>query len=176
MRKLLPISVVYTLTVIVATSHLFEHILAMIQKFVWDVPPEGLIGQLANKEWLHIWYNVPFYFVILFIYLSLKRYKSGVHSTEVSAGLSSLQLFFWIQGYHLLEHVTKIIQYTKTGVEGTPGILGNVFDLVILHFVLVLVTYLLLIPPLFRNPVLNPRFPFSQLVKSLSHKPSRGLS
>jgi hypothetical protein len=38
------------------------------------------------------------------------------------------------QSYHSVEHVMKIAQFLETGRNGTPGILGEWFPVVWLHF------------------------------------------
>src|SRR5205085_5049059 len=54
-----------------------------------------------------------------------------------------------LQSYHVLEHVFKIVQFIDTGRNGTPGILGNAFDLVWLHFTFNTITLLPLIAAFF---------------------------
>jgi hypothetical protein len=38
------------------------------------------------------------------------------------------------QSYHVVEHSLKVTQHVVTGAKVNPGILGNHFDLVLLHF------------------------------------------
>ena len=49
---------------------------------------------------------------------------------------------FVFQSYHVTEHFFKIAQFLQTGMNGTPGILGNVFNLVWLHFTYNTIEYL----------------------------------
>lgn len=126
---------------IAATAHFAEHILQMVQVYLWHVNPWGIIGQIADREWLHIWYNLPSYLVILWIYFAIRKNVPDFYRVDVS--MKALTLFVWIQGYHLLEHTVKIYQYFTTGIEPASGILGNVVPLVPLHFMLVIVTYML---------------------------------
>ncbi|HVA85628.1 MAG TPA: hypothetical protein VNF73_04820 [Candidatus Saccharimonadales bacterium] len=38
------------------------------------------------------------------------------------------------QSYHELEHVVKIAQRIQSGIDPAPGMLGNFFNLIWLHF------------------------------------------
>lgn len=145
--------VIYLVLMIAATAHLAEHILQMFQFYVWHVKPWGLIGQIADREWLHVWYNLPSYLVVLFLYLTIRKNIPDFYKTDKST--KALTLFLWIQGYHLLEHTVKIYQYFTTGIEPAPGILGNAVPLVPLHFTLVIVTYILTMIALFRSPLIG---------------------
>ena len=50
-----------------------------------------------------------------------------------------------IQMWHMTEHSVKLTQFLRTGMQGTPGILGNYFDPVLLHFCYNLIVYLPLV-------------------------------
>lgn len=105
---------------------------------MWHVKPWGIIGQIADREWLHVWYNLPYYVIVLFIYVTIRRNVPDFYQADKS--MKAMTVFLWIQGYHLLEHTVKIYQYFTTGTEPAPGILGNIVPL---HFILVSVTYIL---------------------------------
>ncbi len=159
--------VVYLALVLVSTGHLLEHILAMMQEYVWYLPPWGLIGQVADREWLHVVYNLPPYLALLFAYVIIRKRISEAH--RIDRGLSWLAAFFWIQGYHLIEHVVKMYQYLTTGIEPALGILGNWINLVPLHFTLVFITYILMVIVLFKSPL----FGYPDVFKSESLPPQR---
>lgn len=144
---------IYLVLMIAATGHLIEHVLQMFQLYVWHIHPWGLIGQIADREWLHIWYNLPSYLIILPIYLAIRKNVPDFYRVDKS--IKALTLFLWIQGYHLLEHAVKIYQYVTTGIEPAPGMLGNIFPLVPLHFALVIVTYVLTMIVFARSPLIG---------------------
>lgn len=146
---------VYLALIVVATAHFAEHILQIFQFYVWHVKPWGLIGQVADREWLHVWYNLPFYLIMFSLYLAVR--KKAPEAFPHDKGMKTLAVFLWIQGYHLLEHVVKIYQYVTTGIEPAPGILGSVVGLVPLHFFLVLVTYVLTVMVFFQSPLIGYR-------------------
>lgn len=144
---------IYLLMVLVSIAHFLEHILQVVQKYVWGTPPHGLIGEIAEREWLHVVYNAPIYFGLLFTYLLIKKRVADVG--RIDPGLSWLVIWLWVQGYHVLEHIAKIGQFLATGVEPAPGILGNWIDLVLLHFTLVLATLILMMPVSFKSRLLG---------------------
>jgi hypothetical protein len=49
------------------------------------------------------------------------------------------------QSWHFVEHIAKLGQHFTDGCISCPGILGFSFDLVILHFVYNLVTFIPLV-------------------------------
>ena len=38
-----------------------------------------------------------------------------------------------VQGYHMVEHSARLVQFLNTGLQGTPGLLGAHFDGVVFH-------------------------------------------
>lgn len=146
---------IYLILMIAATAHLMEHVLQMLQFYVWHVKPWGLVGQIADREWLHVWYNLPSYLIVLGIYLAIRKHIPDFYQTDKS--VKALTIFLWVQGYHLLEHIVKIYQYFTTGIEPAPGILGNIMALVPLHFTLVIVTYILTLIVLLRSSLIGYR-------------------
>lgn len=144
---------IYFFLILAATAHFGEHILQMIQYYILHVKPWGILGQITDREWLHVWYNLPSYLVILIIYLMIKKRAPEAYRTDKA--MKTMTLFLWIQGYHLIEHIVKIYQYLATGIEPAPGILGNVVGLVPLHFILVFVTYILTAMIFFQSPVIG---------------------
>lgn len=151
---------IYLFLMVVSTGHFIEHVLQMFQFYMWHVKPWGLIGQIADREWLHVWYNLPAYLIILFIYLAIRKNIPDFY--QVDKSMKAMTIFLWIQGYHLLEHVVKIYQYFTTGIEPAPGMLGNLIPLVPLHFTLVIVTYILTMAVLARSPFVG----YKALVKT----------
>lgn len=145
--------VIYLILMVAATAHLAEHVLQIFQFYVWQVKPWGLIGQVADREWLHVWYNLPSYLIIVFLYLVIRKNVPNLY--QVDKSMKALTVFWWLQGYHLLEHIVKIYQYFTTGIEPAPGILGNFVPLVPLHFTLVVTTYVLTIVVLFQSPFMG---------------------
>ena len=47
-----------------------------------------------------------------------------------------------VQGYHMVEHSARLVQFLNTGLQGTPGLLGGHFDGVIFHALMNTAVYL----------------------------------
>ncbi|MEE9282461.1 MAG: hypothetical protein V3U49_00100 [Nitrososphaerales archaeon] len=127
---------------LIQSFHMLEHFAQVVQKFALDIrPAHGLIGTL-DLEWVHVLYNtaVIIPMVALFLTAGFHRRGSWPWKKPVIAGLFTAAVL--VQGYHINEHLVKIIQHIQTGIQGTPGILGPFFDLALLHYYLNIFQYL----------------------------------
>ena len=127
---------------LVQGAHEIELVFRVVQHAVLDIPEaKGLLGQFFELEPLHLAYNLPFLLLLLLVYR-----LSGAHRPDLwTRGMTAwwlLNIAVFIQCYHVAEHLFKIGQFIDTGRDGTPGILGNAFDLIWLHFALNTVAYL----------------------------------
>ena len=118
--------------VLVQGFHEIEHIVQVFQRFTFDNPKgAGVLGTWIDIEPVHLGYNAAFLGLIGLVYWQ-GRFWQNRRAQPVVFGLMTFVLLF--QGYHLVEHLFKIAQFIDTGKNGTPGILGNRFNLVWLHF------------------------------------------
>jgi hypothetical protein len=118
--------------VLVQGFHEIEHIVQVIQRFVLDNPKgAGVLGTWLDVEPVHIGYNAAFLALIGLVYWQGQFWRQR-GSRPVAFYLMTFALLF--QSYHFVEHLFKIVQFIDTGKNGTPGILGHVFNLVWLHF------------------------------------------
>jgi hypothetical protein len=115
-------------------AHEVEHVVQVVQRYVLRIPDgNGVLGHVFDVEPVHLAYNLAFLWILVMLYRIV-----GAHRPEqwtrgpVAWWLLSGALL--VQGYHLVEHIFKIVQYLDIGRNGTPGILGNALDLVWLHF------------------------------------------
>lgn len=142
-RGLLSFCAVFTAAVVIQSLHMVEHIAQVIQKFVLGMSvAHGLIGML-DFEWVHFGYNAALLatlYILTFKCSRLLRARGTALFYIFVAGVV-------IQSYHMIEHVVKIIQHIQTGVQGTPGILGNFINLILFHFSINLVVLILVIIP-----------------------------
>jgi len=58
-------------------------------------------------------------------------------------GLVTFDLVF--QSWHFLEHAVKLAQHFVNGCISCPGILGNYFDVILLHFTYNAIVYMPLV-------------------------------
>ena len=138
-----PIKYLFLITVLLqGPFHMTEHITQMLQKFVFNIiPAHGLIGVL-DLEWTHFIFNTAFLALTLAVFfgsefhknVEWKRYNRVFYNVFLGGMI--------LQGYHVIEHIAKLDQHIITGAQGTPGILGSVFDPVLYHFFLNLLVLL----------------------------------
>ena len=108
--------------------------LRVFQRFLLSVPEaKGLIGQYFDLEPLHLAYSVAILWFLMVVYR-----LSGAHRPNYwTRGMSAwwlITIALIVQGYHLIEHLFRLWQYIQSGLDGTPGILGNAVDPIMLHF------------------------------------------
>ena len=112
--------------------HEIEHIVQVLQRTVLDNPKgAGVLGSWLDIEPVHLAYNVLFLALLALVYVQGRFWQSR-RTERVAFGFMTFSVLF--QGYHLVEHLFKIAQFVESGMNGTPGILGHVFNLVWLHF------------------------------------------
>ena len=121
--------------ILVQGFHELEHIVQVYQRFVLhNQKGAGILGTWIDVEPIHFAYNGVFLFALLVTY-----YLGGFLTWDQRKirplvwWLFSFSLMF--QSYHFTEHIVKFVQYLQTGLNGTPGILGQDFNLVWLHLV-----------------------------------------
>ncbi|MGH9053401.1 MAG: right-handed parallel beta-helix repeat-containing protein [Acidimicrobiia bacterium] len=107
----------------VQVVHQFEHVVQVIQA-------HALAGAVLDTEWVHLGFNSVLLVALL---MALAGYgwrrlaAGGLGGMVLLAGTA-------LQGYHQVEHLVKIFQHVTLGSTPAPGILGQSFDLVWLHF------------------------------------------
>ena len=117
------------------TFHWIEHGVQMYQHVLLSWPAAHSHGILffLDFEWNHFVFNTGYLIVLIIVLYLLHR------SFPSDSAKDSARIFLWIgvflQGYHEIEHVIKIWQHITTSCEPCPGILGNFFDGVYVHFI-----------------------------------------
>jgi hypothetical protein len=105
------------------------------------VPSRGsLVGSLADTEWVHFGYNALVLAGLVLLLLLRRRGWNPRGNRTLGDGLVLAAAV--LQGYHVIEHTFKVVQHQLTGAKVNPGILGETFDLVLLHFGLNAAIYL----------------------------------
>lgn len=104
---------------IVQALHMIEHVAQVLQKFVLgQSEAHGLLGTIFDFEWVHFVYNASLEVLLVLIFIWCRQARA--HHPPVS-----LRLAVWLQGYHVVEHVVKMLQYYVGGVAAPKGILGS---------------------------------------------------
>jgi hypothetical protein len=130
--------------------HLVEHITQVVQRYFLGIPNgAGILGSVADIEPVHFVYNVGYFALLVLVCVQLGLVRDGPSRVgRLVFGLLVFTLFF--QGYHVVEHVAKMVQYLQLGMQnGTGGILGTgpgavvpLFPVALLHLGYNLMAYL----------------------------------
>ena len=122
--------------------HLLEHVVQVAQaKFLNIKPAHGILGSFFDLEWVHFIYNWGLFALLIVATIAVIR----DNRVRPPLGWLFLGATLAVQAYHVLEHTVKIIQHVSTGIDPAPGILGQIYDLIWLHFDFnVLVTVLMI--------------------------------
>ncbi len=137
----------FALTLALQTGHMLEHVVQVIQKFVLGSSnAHGLIGRL-DIEWVHFGFNTAYFVLLLPLVWGWLAYRREIGLLGRRwTGLTVVCLVtLLIQSYHQVEHSVKLVQFLHNNMQGTLGILGANFDLVLLHFTINALVYLPLV-------------------------------
>jgi len=126
-----PAAYVFAVTLAVQSFHMLEHVVQVLQAFVFHIlPAHGILGSIFDLEWVHFFYNTDLYLFLILgaVVLVLER------RPRPRAGWRWLGASLAFQTYHEIEHIVKIAQHISTGIDPAPGILGHFINLIWLHF------------------------------------------
>ncbi len=129
-------AVLFLGTIVVQSLHWLEHLIQVVQRSVLNDPHGvGLLGFIFDFEWVHFLYNGIFLILLYFFYfgLGLRLIPPCARRRVV---LTLLGLAVLVQNYHFIEHIIRLNQFLGTGQDEPPGILGQVFNGVWVHFFL----------------------------------------
>ena len=128
-------------TVVIQTLHMVEHVAQVFQKFVLNYSyAHGLIGSL-DLEQVHFTFNLMYLGALIYVTLGWLNFGRRVCFHEKMLG-GLLIATVAVQGYHMVEHSARLVQFLNTGLQGTPGLVGGHFDGVIFHAAMNTVVYL----------------------------------
>ena len=137
----------FALTLALQTGHMLEHVAQVIQKFVLgSSSAHGLIGRL-DIGWVHFGFNTAYFVLLLPLVWGWLAYRREIGLLGRRwTGLTTVCLVtLLIQSYHQVEHSVKLVQFLNTNMQGTLGILGSHFDLILLYFTINALVYLPLV-------------------------------
>jgi len=125
--------ILFGLIFAVQTGHYAEHVTQMIQIYALHTTPplaRGLLGSVFDFEWVHFVYNVGLEIVLIRLWLAYRYVWQPDASTTLDRGIRLLAATTVFQGYHSIEHITKILQYLfipvyRSGLFPPPGILPD---------------------------------------------------
>jgi hypothetical protein len=120
-----PRFVAFLVLLAVQGFHLVEHITQVVQRYGLGIANgNGILGSVADIEPVHFIYNAGYLGLLGVTYLMLGLHRDGAARVGRPAfALLTFTLMF--QGFHVVEHVFKMIQYVQLGFQnGTGGIFG----------------------------------------------------
>lgn len=139
-----PAAFAFLAVVLLQGFHELEHVVQVVQRFVFGNPSgAGIVGTWIDIEPVHLVYNGVFLALIGLCFLAGRFTSPLVRHHPAAFGLMAFALAS--ESYHFIEHIFKMAQFIQTGVNGTPGILGHLFNLVLLHFFYNTVAYVPLV-------------------------------
>jgi hypothetical protein len=122
-------------------GHVFEHIVQVLQVFVFGVPEDEALGLLGyvlqfngTEEWLHLVFNGVYLASLYALIVPLWRVTPVVLPTWAFAVF--LLASVWVETWHMVEHAVIISHVIANGGCPCPGIGDVALDLsdTILHF------------------------------------------
>jgi hypothetical protein len=123
----------------VQSFHMLEHVAQVVQRNVLESEHHtGLLGSAFDSEWVHFVYNLA---VLVFLVWALRVVWGSAPSSTAQGALAFLVADVGLQTYHMVEHSVRIVQHITQGVTPAPGILGQLVDLIWLHYGLNLAVY-----------------------------------
>lgn len=127
-------------SLVVQSFHLLEHVLQVYRVHVDGVPSKGgIVGPIVEAEWIHFFYNATVFAGIVIV--AIARVRGWRPGAALRTGDSFLATAVAVQGYHVIEHTTKLHQHLTTGSKVNPGLAGAVVDLPLFHYGINLVVY-----------------------------------
>ncbi|MEO5837380.1 MAG: hypothetical protein ABIQ73_04515 [Acidimicrobiales bacterium] len=132
----------FATVVTVQGIHVIEHIIQLLQVYVFDVPDEDALGFLGyiiqfngTEEWLHLVFNFTYLMCLYVLVVALREYVDlGVippwsYLTFAIAGAG-------VESWHMVEHIVIISNVIRHSGCPCPGIGDRALSLsdTILHF------------------------------------------
>jgi hypothetical protein len=133
---------IFLIALIFQSFHMAEHVAQIIQKFpLGEAEAHGLLGSILDREWVHLAYNGIYFGLLAIMLLGYRSVLRGSARTEASLFMTLLWFVFLFEGYHVAEHVMRVIQHLEWGVEDTPGLMGQFFPAIWVHFIYNVLVY-----------------------------------
>ena len=140
---------VFLALLVIQGFHLVEHLTQVVQRYLLGIANgNGILGSVADIEPVHFIYNVAYLALLAALYMLLGLHRHGPRRVGQAAfALVTFALVF--QGFHVVEHVAKMVQYLQLGLRnGTGGVLGDgpgalvpLFPIPLLHLVYNAIAY-----------------------------------
>ena len=125
---------VFTVALVLQSGHMVEHVAQLYQHAVlwWPIKESHGILFFADLEWNHFIFNTTYFLLLAYFAVQAHIFhkRNGTNQWARYAFLAG----FYVQGYHVIEHASRIGQHLQTGCSPCPGILAWTIDGIWLHF------------------------------------------
>jgi hypothetical protein len=138
---------VFLVAISLQSFHMLEHIVQLHQHAIlgWSIKDSSGLFAALNLEEIHWIYNVAYLILLAIVFKKCSFQKIQNRPDFHKVFVLLFNISFFLQGYHVIEHSVRMIQYLQTQCVPCPGILGPFVDGVYLHFTL---NFLVFIYPL----------------------------
>ena len=132
----------FATVVIVQGIHVIEHIIQLLQVYVFDVPDEDALGLLGyiiqfngTEEWLHLGFNFTYLLCLYVLVVALREYVD-IGIVPLWAYLTFAIAGAGLESWHMVEHIVIISNVIQHRGCPCPGIGDRALSLsdTILHF------------------------------------------
>ncbi len=125
----------FVLALTLDTFHMIEHVAQVYQHAILGLSfgaSQGILFFL-DFEWNHFTFNSFYLFFLTIIYFKCGFYNRNGPAAEKKFAFWAFNVAFFLQIYHVFEHILRIVQQYQTGCEPCRGFLGYYVDPVYLH-------------------------------------------
>ncbi len=136
---------IFTGALIIQTLHITEHVVQVYQHAILGLSineSQGILWFL-DLEWNHFVFNVVYLILLSMVFVLGKFYKTKGVAWKMRPAALVFTAGLMIQGYHVVEHSVRMVQFYQSGCTPCPGILGRVFDGIYLHAAFNTIVYIL---------------------------------
>ena len=127
-------TITFLAALVIQFFHWIEHV-AQVYQHMWlglSIKESRGILFFLDLEWNHLVFNTLYLALLIIVWQGVRRFASFGRNNVAIYALGGGIL---IQGYHVIEHIVRIVQYFQIGCTPCKGILGWYIDGVYLHFI-----------------------------------------
>jgi hypothetical protein len=132
------IAFVFLAAIVLQSFHMLEHIVQLHQHAIlgWSIQDSSGLFAALNLEEIHWVYNFAYLILLVVVFKKCSFFKIHDKPDFQKVFVLLFNISFFLQGYHVVEHSIRMVQYLQTQCVPCPGILGPFIDGVYLHFTL----------------------------------------
>lgn len=135
----------FSVAMVLQTFHMIEHVAQVYQHAILGLSIAESHGILffLDLEWNHMIFNAMYLGLLAIVFFQCSFYKTNGAVSQKRLACLAFNVGFAIQGYHVIEHAVRMVQFLQTGCTPCRGILAWFFDGVYLHAIFNTLVYVL---------------------------------